>query len=95
MRLGTRQGPPRTKRSGPCALGGAGQLETPTASLASAARAVCAALREGAGWERIAAALDRTPAEAWDAYLALVEEQGGDGDAAAAARELAGARPAG
>ena len=51
-----------------------------------------AALREGADWEEIAAALDRTPAEAWETYLSLVDESL-DGEAAEAARELAGARP--
>ena len=53
-----------------------------------------AALRGGAGWSEIAAAMDRTPAQAWDTYLSLVDE-GLDGEAADAARELAGARPAG
>jgi hypothetical protein len=52
-----------------------------------------AALRGGADWEEIAAALDRTPAEAWDTYAALVA-QGMTGDEAESARELAGARPA-
>jgi hypothetical protein len=52
-----------------------------------------AALRGGADWAQIAAALDRTPAEAWDAYLALVRQQGLDGEAEAAARGLAGSRP--
>jgi hypothetical protein len=51
-----------------------------------------AALREGADWEQIAAALDRTPAEAWETYLSLVDESL-DGEAAEVARELAGARP--
>jgi hypothetical protein len=51
-----------------------------------------AALRGGAGWEEIAVALDRTPAEAWDTYHELVE-QTLTGETAAAARELAGARP--
>jgi hypothetical protein len=51
-----------------------------------------AALRGGADWEEIAAALDRTPAEAWETYLALVDESL-DGEAAEAAREMAGARP--
>ncbi len=50
-----------------------------------------AALRGGADWEQIAAALDRTPAEAWETYLSLVD--GLDDDAAHAARELAGSRP--
>ena len=51
-----------------------------------------AALRGGAGWDQIAAALDRTPAEAWETYLSLVDA-GLDGEAADAARELAGSRP--
>ena len=51
-----------------------------------------AALRGGADWEQIAAALDRTPAQAWETYLALVDEDL-DGEAADAARELAGSRP--
>ena len=51
-----------------------------------------AALRRGADWEQIAAALDRTPAEAWDAYAELIATglSGADADAA---RELAGSRP--
>jgi hypothetical protein len=56
-----------------------------------------AALRGGAGWEDIAAALDVTPREAWDAYARAIDQQvGGDAlsaDAAASARELAGSRP--
>ena len=51
-----------------------------------------AALRGGAGWEQIAAALDVTPNEAWDAFRDLISRQLAD-DAATAARELAGARP--
>jgi hypothetical protein len=51
-----------------------------------------AALRGGADWERIAVALDRSPAEAYETYLALVDE-GLEGPAADAARELAGTRP--
>ena len=51
-----------------------------------------AALRSGADWEQIAAALDRTPAEAWDTYAALVAD-GLAGTEAEAARELAGSRP--
>jgi hypothetical protein len=51
-----------------------------------------AALRGGAGWDQIAAALDRTPAEAWETYLSLVDASL-DGEAADAARELAGSRP--
>ena len=51
-----------------------------------------AALRGGADWEQIAAALDRTPAEAWDAFAELIAG-GLTGPEADAARELAGARP--
>jgi hypothetical protein len=51
-----------------------------------------AALRGGASWEQIAAALDVTPSEAWDAFHAAVAGQLDD-DAATAARDLAGARP--
>ena len=51
-----------------------------------------AALRGGAGWDQIARALDRTPAQAWETYLELVDD-GLDGADADAARELAGARP--
>ena len=51
-----------------------------------------AALRGGADWEQIAAALDRTPAQAWETFLALIDEDL-EGEAAEAARELAGARP--
>ncbi|WP_040339793.1 hypothetical protein [Candidatus Blastococcus massiliensis] len=52
-----------------------------------------AALRGGAGWEQIARALGVTPQQAWDTFLASVE-QSLDDDAAASARELAGSRPA-
>ncbi len=56
-----------------------------------------AALRGGASWEQIAAALDVTPAEAWTAFHAAIERQERsavlDADEAASARELAGARP--
>ena len=56
-----------------------------------------AALRGGAGWDEIAAALDATPEEAWTAYHRLIErqeeERALEPDAAASARELAGARP--
>jgi hypothetical protein len=51
-----------------------------------------AALRGGAGWEQIARALGITPQQAWDTFLASVE-QSLDDDAAASARELAGTRP--
>ncbi|MBN1093292.1 hypothetical protein JKP75_12425 [Blastococcus sp. TML/M2B] len=50
-----------------------------------------AALRGGASWEQIATALGVTPEQAWDTFLASVEQL--EDDAAAAARELAGARP--
>jgi hypothetical protein len=52
-----------------------------------------AALRGGAGWEEIAAALGVTPAAAYDAFNESVANQLDDEDAAAA-RELAGSRPA-
>jgi hypothetical protein len=51
-----------------------------------------AALRGGAGWDQIGRALDQTPAQAWETYSALVDEDL-DGADADAARELAGARP--
>jgi hypothetical protein len=51
-----------------------------------------AALRGGASWEQIAAALDVTPREAWDAFHDSISRQLHD-DAATAARELAGSRP--
>ena len=51
-----------------------------------------AALRGGASWEQISAALDVDPGEAWDAFSASIARQLDD-DAAAAARELAGSRP--
>jgi hypothetical protein len=53
-----------------------------------------AALRGGASWEEIAAALDVTPQAAWDAFQESIARQL-EADAAAAAKELAGARPAG
>jgi hypothetical protein len=56
-----------------------------------------AALRGGAGWREIAAALDLTPDEAWAAYHSLIERQERaselDAEAAASARELAGSQP--
>ncbi len=56
-----------------------------------------AALRGGATWEQIAAALDVPPAEAWAAYHGLIERQERsrtlDPAAAASARDLAGSRP--
>ena len=51
-----------------------------------------AALRGGASWEEIAAALDVTPGAAWDAFHDAIARQLED-DAATAARELAGSRP--
>jgi hypothetical protein len=51
-----------------------------------------AALRGGASWEQVAAALDVTPTEAWDAFHDAISRQLDD-DAATAARELAGSRP--
>jgi hypothetical protein len=56
-----------------------------------------AALRGGAGWAEIAAALDVPPGEAWDAFTRAIDEQvrrqAIDEQAAASARDLAGARP--
>jgi hypothetical protein len=52
-----------------------------------------AALRGGAGWEQIAEALGLTPAAAFDAFNEAIARQL-DADDAAAARELAGSRPA-
>src|SRR4051812_23325038 len=52
-----------------------------------------AALRGGAGWEQIAEALGVTPEAAYDSFNESVGRQL-DAEAAAAARELAGARPA-
>ncbi len=51
-----------------------------------------AALRGGAGWDQIATALGITPEQAWETFLASIDDQL-DAEAAAAARELAGARP--
>ena len=57
-----------------------------------------AALRGGATWAQVAAALDTTPAEAWAAFQRLIERQERarllDPEDAVAARELAGNRPA-
>ena len=50
-----------------------------------------AALRGGAGWEQIARALGTSPGEAWDIYQELLPAEAGED---AAARELAGTRPA-
>jgi hypothetical protein len=50
-----------------------------------------AALRGGASWEQISAALDVTPSEAWDAFRDATAQL--DDAAATAARELAGSRP--
>jgi len=52
-----------------------------------------AALRGGAGWDEIAAALAVTPREAWDGYARALDEAALDLEAAASARDLAGARP--
>ena len=56
-----------------------------------------AALRGGATWQQIAAALDVAPAEAWSAYHGLIERQERsrtlDPAEAASARDLAGSRP--
>ncbi|WP_142024849.1 hypothetical protein [Blastococcus colisei] len=51
-----------------------------------------AALRGGAGWEEIGAALGTTPDAAYDAFQEKIARQL-DADAAEAARELAGSRP--
>jgi hypothetical protein len=51
-----------------------------------------AALRGGAGWDQIGSALGTTPDAAYDAFQDAIARQL-DADAAAAARELAGARP--
>ena len=51
-----------------------------------------AALRGGASWEQIGAALDVPASEAWDAFHDSIARQL-DADAATAARELAGSRP--
>jgi alkylhydroperoxidase/carboxymuconolactone decarboxylase family protein YurZ len=51
-----------------------------------------AALRGGASWEQISAALGVAPHAAWDAFAESVSGSL-DPDAAATARELAGSRP--
>ena len=51
-----------------------------------------AALRGGASWEQISAALGMAPHAAWDAFAESIARQL-DADAAATARELAGSRP--
>jgi hypothetical protein len=51
-----------------------------------------AALRGGASWDQIAAALGVPPDFAWETFNDAIAEQL-DADAAAAARELAGSRP--
>ncbi|MGK5112074.1 MULTISPECIES: hypothetical protein [unclassified Geodermatophilus] len=57
-----------------------------------------AALRGGATWAQVAAALDTTPPEAWAAFQRLIERQERarllDPEDAVAARELAGNQPA-
>ncbi|CCG04263.1 hypothetical protein [Blastococcus saxobsidens] len=52
-----------------------------------------AALRGGADWDQIAAALGGSPQQAYDSFTEAVARQL-DSDAAASARELAGSRPA-
>jgi hypothetical protein len=53
-----------------------------------------AALRGGAGWDEIAAALDVTPQQAWDEFTRAVDDDRSmTPEAAASARRLAGARP--
>lgn len=51
-----------------------------------------AALRGGASWEEISAALGIAPHAAWDAFAASISRSL-DGEAAATARGLAGSRP--
>ncbi len=51
-----------------------------------------AALRGGADWEQISAALGATPQEAWDGFTSAIANEL-DADAASSARELAGTRP--
>ncbi|MGY2001762.1 hypothetical protein [Blastococcus sp. SYSU DS1024] len=51
-----------------------------------------AALRGGAEWAQIAAALGITPEQAWDSFTESIDRQL-DAEAAASARELAGTRP--
>jgi len=51
-----------------------------------------AALRGGAGWEEIGAALGVSPAQAWDTFQGLLA--GEDADVVTSARALAGSRPA-
>jgi hypothetical protein len=51
-----------------------------------------AALRGGAGWDRIARALGTNPGAAWDIYQELLAAE--EPENAASARELAGTRPA-
>ncbi|MCW2741924.1 MAG: uncharacterized protein JWR45_2346 [Blastococcus sp.] len=51
-----------------------------------------AALRAGASWDDVAAALGVSPQQAWDTYTDAVSTL--DPEAAASARELAGSRPA-
>jgi hypothetical protein len=56
-----------------------------------------AALRGGAGWDDIGAALGLSPQEAWDAFARSIDQHVGarrlSEDAAASARALAGGRP--
>lgn len=71
---------------------------------ASRQQGVLAALRGGASWADIAAALDVAPAAAWDEHAAWLDEQAAargrgddalDADALTHAREVAGERPGG
>jgi len=50
-----------------------------------------AALRGGADWEQIGAALGVAPGQAWDIFQELLADE--DSATAASARELAGTRP--
>jgi hypothetical protein len=70
---------------------------------ASRQQGVLAALRGGAGWADISAALDVSAAAAWDEHTAWLDEQDAargrgddalDADSVTHARELAGTRPA-
>jgi hypothetical protein len=51
-----------------------------------------AALRNGAAWEEIAAALGVTPEQAWDGFTESISRQL-EPSVADAVRQLAGARP--
>jgi hypothetical protein len=69
---------------------------------ASRHQGVLAALRGGAAWVDVAAALDVSPGSAWDEHMAWLDEQDAtrgrgaetlDADSVTAARALAGPRP--